>query len=860
MEERNPFAFRPSMGGQQSPQRPAHAGSFSGSQPSAPQASVAAKPSIAGRVFDWVIQSSLVALFFGIPVFFTGFTLQGVAFEKQIYFYFFLLLGLVAWVSRGVITGEMRIRRTPLDIPILLFVAFYGIDVFFSVDRWHSFFGFFGDPSRGFLSVLALALAYFLLASHFTMARARWYFGAFVVSGMVVVLWSTLVLMKIPFLPGMWQQYAPLSLIGTVSTLATFLSILLPIFLTAVFLLSRDGKVSSARWGMIGAIGLFLLLDLFLLFGLNPFVSWPVLFGGLGFFLLFILATVVRPGEQWTWAPMLVFVLTLVFFMWGNNSVLRANLPVEVAPNTTLSWKIAKESLSENFFFGTGPASYGHAFSMYRPVEYNQNSLYSLRFFEGKGLFFESLASIGVIGTLFLLALWLSFLSMGIYLLASEKEKNKVFSLGLWTASVMLLIAGFFSAINGTLILISVLLSALALLVLLSESGSEEKYLSLSLKASPKFALTLAFIFMVVSAGVAFLFVFMGKVFMADLLMGNTARTTVASEDTARDIVRAIGLYPKEGRYFTRLSQEYMGLANIEGQKAEADRNIQNIATLTREAVLAAERGMFLMPADVVAAESTGQIYENASLFAGDALPKAYEAYERALNLEPQSPTLLFKLGQMKKALADQKPDGEEKIALLSEAKTQFKASIEKKKDLAVTHYFLALTLSGLKEYDTALSEMDEAIRLNKNNLTYQYNKGVLYQVRGVDGDDAKAEKIFKDVLEENERLIDVRLSLGLLYEKRGDKSGAANEYEKTLEYLPEEGSDAIRSQIQTMVQNARSGRGNIRNGVQPNMEVAPAENTVAPTPVPTAPELQPEAQGAPIAPPTPAPTPAPAQ
>src|SRR5687768_10409410 len=41
-------------------------------------------------IFDGIISVALVALFFGLPIFFTGVTFQGIAFEKQIYFYFWL--------------------------------------------------------------------------------------------------------------------------------------------------------------------------------------------------------------------------------------------------------------------------------------------------------------------------------------------------------------------------------------------------------------------------------------------------------------------------------------------------------------------------------------------------------------------------------------------------------------------------------------------------------------------------------------------------------------------------------------------------------------------------------------------------
>jgi len=74
------------------------------------------------KLFDFLITFSLGALFFGLPLFFSGVTFQGLAFDKQMYFYFWIILALVFWVIKGIILGEMKIRRTPLDIPIIIFL------------------------------------------------------------------------------------------------------------------------------------------------------------------------------------------------------------------------------------------------------------------------------------------------------------------------------------------------------------------------------------------------------------------------------------------------------------------------------------------------------------------------------------------------------------------------------------------------------------------------------------------------------------------------------------------------------------------------------------------------------------------
>lgn len=802
---------------------------------------IGSKTSKTALLFDAVISVTLVALFFGLPIFFTGLTFQGIAFEKQVYFYFWLLIGIVAWASKGVIVGEMRIRRTPLDIPILLFWAFYVLAAFFSVDRWHSFWGFFGDPSRGIISVTALVLAYYFLLSHFTPKRFTSMFWSFLLSGFIVTVWSFLVVMQVRFLPAAWEKFAPMSLIGTVSTLGIFLSILVPLFITALFMLWKDDSLKKiTRKVLTLFVFLGLALSLFLLLALYPFVSWIVVLGGLSFFLIYILAQIVRPAEQWTWVPMVVFVMVLAFLMIGRTDLTRAQLPVEVAPNASLSWQIAKETVKEHFFAGVGPANYGYAFSMFRPGEYNLNTLYTLRFYQGTGLFFETLPTIGAIGMVLFLVLSLSFISVGLYLLTHEKQRNKIYSLGFWTVAVMLFIASFISVVNGSLLIIGALLASLALGVLLWESGSEERYLQLSFKAAPKFALALAFIFMVVSAGVAFLFVFMGKVFVADIYAGKAVTLSAAgpNRDAANLILRAITTYSQEGRYYTRLGQEYMALANVEAGKTEQERNTDAVAFYVREAVAAGEQGRRLMPNDVMAAESLGLIYENAGLYASDALPKAEELYARSLELEPKNPLYFLKLGQIKKLGGDAKPEGAERDGLYKEARDLFQKAIDQKKDLAVAHYNLAVILSRLNENDKAIASAEEALRIERNNLNYAYNLGVLYQLRDEEGDIDRAEGVFKDILTKNDKLIDVRLSLGLLYEAQNKREAAITEYEKILDLLPDDTEGNVkqtRDQIRKFIENVRSGVGNLpkNNAANVPVEVAPA---VPQAPLPQAP------------------------
>ncbi|MFZ2881763.1 MAG: hypothetical protein WA019_01695, partial [Candidatus Moraniibacteriota bacterium] len=125
------------------------------------------------KVFDKIIGFSMLMLFFGFPLYFTNLTLQGIIFEKQMFFYFWLLLGLVFWIAKSVVNGEMNVRKTPLDIPILGFWLAYIIATIFSVDRWHSFWGAFLDPSKGFVGISACIIAYYFIFSNFNLKRLK---------------------------------------------------------------------------------------------------------------------------------------------------------------------------------------------------------------------------------------------------------------------------------------------------------------------------------------------------------------------------------------------------------------------------------------------------------------------------------------------------------------------------------------------------------------------------------------------------------------------------------------------------------------------------------------------------------------
>ena len=637
---------------------------------------------------------------------------------------------------------------------------------------------------------------------------------AFVASGTVILIWTLLAILNIKFLPDALAQYAPVSLSGSMLGVSIIISALVPLLTVAILKIgesiSSASEKKTGRRFLAVILLLILVLDLFLLVALYNFIPLLALFIGIVVFLVFILSQIVRPASSWAWLPMVVFVavmaIAMALSMIGPVSLAKINF-AEIKPlDFNTSWTIAKGSLENKALLGSGPATYGYDFSLYRPQSFNGNMFYNLRFLQATGMVMEAISTVGAIGTFFLVILILSFLSVEIYLIAKEKEKNKLMSLGLFSTALIFLVGAITTKIEGTVLILAVLLGILALAAALKESNSEEKYLSLSLKASPKFALALAFMFMVVSAGVAFIFVFLGTLYVADVYAGKASHATGAKADDAINYMgQAIRLNNREGKYYIQLGQYYMILANAETMKGADQRDADKIKQYINASITASNIGKNMTPNDVGTVESVAQIYENTGLYVSDSYNLAADNYRRGLELEPHNPNFFVKIGQIDLALAAGKTDPNEKKKLVQDAEGMFSKAVAEKKDLAEAQYQLSIAQSSLGENDAAIESGKQAITSNSSNADYVISLGRMLENRGTDSDMKDAEQLFKAVTAQNDQSVNGHFYLGLLYEKEKNKQGAKAEYQKVISLLPA-GNDDTRSQLQKMVSNVDAG------------------------------------------------------
>ena len=112
------------------------------------------------------IEYSFYLLFFLVPFAFTNDTSELFEFNKLwVTFIITLVIGF-AWITKMIIKRQFRIQRTPLDIPIALFLASEIISAVLSLDPHTSIWGYYSRFNGGLLSIFSYVFLYFAFASN----------------------------------------------------------------------------------------------------------------------------------------------------------------------------------------------------------------------------------------------------------------------------------------------------------------------------------------------------------------------------------------------------------------------------------------------------------------------------------------------------------------------------------------------------------------------------------------------------------------------------------------------------------------------------------------------------------------------
>jgi len=688
----------------------------------------ATKSSTGVKALDFLIISIIFLIFLLCPLFFTGTVAQGIGFEKLMLFYFLVLLGIVSWVTKGIIVGELKFKRTPLDWPIVGMLVIFTVSTILSVSHKDSLIGAYGNSAKSLVAVIIFALFYYLVVNNINVKKIKLLFWSLTASSSLIIIYSLLQLLAVFILPLDFTKLISFNPMGSLSSLSMFAVMALPLLAIGA---AQIREIHSGLKSRIISLPIKILLILITLAGLavltllKGFTFWPIAIVGIVIVLMFLLSKIIETSKGNIAIPLVVFAALIILLVLGNFNFIDLNLPAEVSLSRSASWDIAKASLAKDPFFGSGPSTFYYSFSKYKGLDFNNSPLWNVRFDNSSGALFEFIANVGALGALSVIVVTLIGLSICfIALIKTDEKEAQSILLALFAGFIIALIFALLFSMNNSFILFSILAACLAVSSAITVYPEKFKSVDLSLRASPKYALALSAIFLGVSAGVVILFTMGIKMYLADVYAKESVQTGDVNQKI-ETLERAITLAPYQDVYYINLAHHYINLAN---QQANQQAGYENYLSL---AIERAKKAVEISPNKAAANEALALIYENSAFYARGSLEWSENYYNKVIELDPNNPTAYVRLALINMARARQESDDEEKKYNVGEAIKKYELATQKKPDLAAAYYGKAIAYESLANSNEAIEQLKKAVISNSNNVDYRFELGRLYFNRG---------------------------------------------------------------------------------------------------------------------------------
>ncbi len=739
------------------------------------------------KFLEKIIKFSVYSLVFLVPLFVLPFSFEIYEFSKQYLIFFLVAIGFVAWLSKMIfVDKEIRFRKTPLNIFVLLFLFISVISVFLSVDKNFSLFGFYGRFSNGLIGLLLMGLFYFLITNNSktkTQAPEGVYEESTNEGNIVpllepdslinVFLWSVFLTTLITYFSvfGLWQKistslpsfmlqktFNPIS--GSLEGLSMLLSVVMTLVIGKMVIGSKGEKRTNSKFLTVLLIAMVVLMAII---DFNP--SWLVLIISLILFLIFSLATRVFKQDVNRLLLPIIFILISVTFLFVNNLDQWTGIALakEQVLGQSISWQTASNGITssfQNFFLGSGIGTWSYDFSKFKPSEFNNTVWWQIRFDRAGSYFSELLATTGVLGLIsYSLIIIMFFLVFWVL-----REKRELFP---YMMTFTALVVTQFVYYQNTILSFTFWL-ILGLGVMAWQHT--DKSFVISLKDFPELSLVFSTVLVVLLLAFSVTSYFAVRFYLADMNYAKSQLALVLDERISL-VEEAVRLNPKLVTYQAVLARVY-AVSLLEEIKKPAD---QQDATKAQNHMVSsinwARKATELSPNSVFTWEGLGMIYRDFQLLIDGAADWSVKSFEKAIELESKNPILHTELGKLYSVL-----DENEK------AKQSFAKAKEIKPDYIDVLIQEVLMDEKEKDLDTAIKKIEELAITYPFHIDVKFHLGRMYFNQG---EVSKAIVQFETILGIVPNHSNALYSLGTAYALEGRKEDAILIFEKVLELNP---------------------------------------------------------------------------
>ncbi|MCL5784504.1 MAG: O-antigen ligase family protein [Patescibacteria group bacterium] len=410
-----------------------------------------------------IITFSFYTLFFFTPLFWRPVNYELFEYNKMMLVYALTVIIAASWLLKMIRLKKLILKKTPLDIPILLFLLANIASTIFSVDPHTSIWGYYTRSNGGLLSTISYITLYYALVSNYSGSYVSKFLKAALLGGVITAAWAipehfggspSCAILTGQFTDACWIQDVRarvFSTLGQPNWLGGYLVML--IFPAIYFILTSTTKLTAIRYTLCAII-----LYLAFTFTYSRAATLGLL-GGLALFLPLQYFSFVKKRikitfpEKWRLSLailLLFFSFNLIFgsaiSRFSTNlslpfatKAVSSNTPVPASTVTQLEtegnetgeirlivWKGALEIFKHYPIFGSGVETFAYTYYNFRPVEHNMVSEWDFLYNKAHNEFLNYLATTGAVGFLTYIGLIAAYFIWSIrYVFKTSTDNDK---------------------------------------------------------------------------------------------------------------------------------------------------------------------------------------------------------------------------------------------------------------------------------------------------------------------------------------------------------------------------------------------------------------------------------------------------
>ena len=726
----------------------------------------------------------VLAAVFLVPLFFLPWTTSVLEFNKQI-----LLIGLsgavlILWLLHVVVSGRLLWRPNSVDAAIASVLVASILATLFSVTRFKSLFGLSGSLSESLVVILALSIIYFA-AAHSFQDKGRSVRIVMATSLCLALLYGLLQLFGVHLL-GFFEftKLDAFNTVGSINSLGFLGAAFLPVF----YRFGGNLNISIFQYLNIGKAGAFLALVLLVI--LNWWALWVVAIAGMACLIAIESLADRQGGEVAKFRlarflfPMTVIVLGVFLMIVNfNSSVLKADLPVEVAPSFGLSGDVALDVLKKSPAFGYGLENFSLAFDKFGASSLANTTLSSVKFFDSTSQMINFAVGGGIVLLVaFAFLLWV--LGQAVFKRLNVSE-FKEFDAGVISVLVALVVGMFLYPFNLTIMFLFYLVIALTVLALW---GNESRVVDVEERASTSLVSSLGFI-----GGLLLVLVgsyFGATIYISDLKYAN-ALVSDSNDEAVKLLVESINWNGNDDRYYRAASQVALNLMVEElNKKPASEDRTAKIQNYIASAINLARRATEVGPKEAGNWSNLGASYQSLLGFVDGVEKLSEDAYLRAADLRPGDASYFSQIGSTYLASADLSrrlaagggANGARFQAAvgpaLDKAEENFKKATDISSNFGLAIYNLGVVYDRQGKLNEAIGQLEKIMPFNSNQPGLAFELGLLYYRVG------QKDKAFNELQRAvllSPDFANARWYLALIHEERQDFASAIEQLEKVL-------------------------------------------------------------------------------